>query len=122
MAKRGENATKMNMFNMGREKTVAAQKEETAENITQNEPTKPNESAEEKRSVKKETGKSIEKPKKSAPVTPTIDTLFPKKKEKGAPVSIYLETDVKKFLDECTDKFGRSRSELVNEIIRSYMH
>ena len=122
MAKRGENSTKMNMFNKGRENTVPAKKEDIKVSESQNEVKEAPQTVEEKRSARKDTVNSAEKTKKSAPITPTIDTLFPKKKEKGAPVSIYLETDVKKFLDECTDKYGRSRSELVNEIIRSYMH
>ena len=122
MAKRGENSTKMNMFNKGRENTVPAKKEDIKVSESQNEVNEAPQTVEEKRSARKDTVNSAEKPKKSAPITPTIDTLFPQKKEKGAPVSIYLETDVKKFLDECTDKYGRSRSELVNEIIRSYMH
>jgi len=122
MAKRGENAAKMNMFNKGRENTVPAKKEEITAPEPQNDVKEAQKAAEEKSDTRKEKTSAAEKSKKNATVTPAIDDLFPKKKEKGAPVSIYLDTDVKRFLDECTEKYGRSRSELVNEIIRSYMH
>ncbi len=127
MARRGEGSTKKNMFSVSREAQITAKKGKDEQSVESNDkkpeikPEEASKAAEITLDTEKKSQEVQKKSKKqSSGQLKKLDLLFPEK-EKSGPVSLYLDADVKRFIAESSKKYNRSKSELVNQIIRSYM-